>query len=223
MTVNAFVIAELIAVVGVSVLAWCKRKNVGGKIWAVRSVPPCLLVAGALKLPFGSCLLFAFVVYAVAAYFGGWRLQSPRNAILRWIWWMVHVFVYLLMVTVGYAIVCTVLSIAVVSMPSTKIGPITVNTESHRAAGGEPFDTWNQWGGREYRASVANGIVHVHVREDGKVSDINTNASGFHKWSVSPLSDDKLSIKSSDIGHYVIEKHEGRWRIRSETDDDAKP
>ena len=59
MTVNAFVIAELIAVLGVSVLAWCKRKNVGGKIWAVRTVPPCLLVAGALKLSFGSWLLFA--------------------------------------------------------------------------------------------------------------------------------------------------------------------
>ena len=135
MTINAFMVAQLIAVAGVSVLAWCKRKNVGGKIWAVRTVPPCLLVAGALKLPFGSWLLFAFVTYAVAAYFGGWRLQSPRNAILRWIWWMVHVFVYLLMVTVGYAIVCTVLSIAVVSMPSTKIGPIVVNTESQWTRG----------------------------------------------------------------------------------------
>ena len=59
MTVNAFMVAQLIAIVGVSVLAWCKRKNVGGKIWVVRTVPPCLLVAGALKLPFGSWFLFA--------------------------------------------------------------------------------------------------------------------------------------------------------------------
>ena len=135
MTVNAFVIAELIAVLGVSVLAWCKRKNVGGKIWAVRTVPPCLLVAGALRLSFGSCLLFAFAVYALAAYFCGWRLATPRNVILRWIWWTVHVLVYLLVVTVGYAIVATVLSIAVVFLPSTKIGPITVNTESRWTRG----------------------------------------------------------------------------------------
>jgi hypothetical protein len=92
-------------------------------------------VAGALKLSFGSCLLFAFVTYAVAAYFGGWRLQSPRNAILRWIWWTVHVFVYLLMVTIGCAIVATALSIAVASLPSTKIGPIVVNTESQWTRG----------------------------------------------------------------------------------------
>jgi hypothetical protein len=61
MTINAFMAAQLIAVAGVSVLAWCKRKNVGGKIWAVRTVPPCLLVAGVLNLSFGSSLLFAFV------------------------------------------------------------------------------------------------------------------------------------------------------------------
>ena len=88
---------------GISALAWCRRRNVGGKTWAFRIVPLGLFVCFSLvhdRAMELATLGLTLVAYAVVAYRGGWRLTEPKNRMLRHVWWLTHVVVYYVMAVV---------------------------------------------------------------------------------------------------------------------------
>ena len=100
-------IAALLALIAISAIAWFRRRNVGGKTWAFRIIPPgivllCLAVCAGSDFPirfFSYCVLALFAVSALSAYWGGWRLSRPRNRVLRGVWWLTHVIVYFAMIS----------------------------------------------------------------------------------------------------------------------------
>ena len=100
-------IATFLALIAISAIAWFRRRNVGGKTWAFRIIPPgivllCLAVlAGCnFSLRLFLCYVLAlFAVYALSAYWGGWRLSRPRNRVLRGAWWLTHVIVYFALIS----------------------------------------------------------------------------------------------------------------------------
>ena len=74
-------------------------------------------------------------------------------------------------------------------------------------------DPWHDWGDRQYRIQRVDNIVHVKIREGNDVCDVDTRASTFHRYAVEVSSEDELLLKSSDIGNWLIGKHDGRWRV----------
>ena len=100
-------IATFLALIAISAIAWFRRRNVGGKTWAFRIIPPgivllCLAVCAGCDFPLRhfSCFVLAlFGVYALSAYWGGWRLSRPRNRVLRGVWWLTHVIVYFALIS----------------------------------------------------------------------------------------------------------------------------
>lgn len=75
-----------------------------------------------------------------------------------------------------------------------------------------PAERWHDWGAREYRIQRKDHIVHVEIRENGKVTDVDTHASVVMRYELSALSDDELQLKSGDIGTWRIGIKGGRWR-----------
>ena len=125
-------IAGFLALMAVSAVAWFRRRNVGGKTWALRTIPPgivllCLVVCAGCDFPlhfFSYCVLALFAVYALSAYWGGWRLSRPRNRVLRGVWWLTHVTVYFTLISAF----CIVLACAVrftVATHTWTIGRVT--------------------------------------------------------------------------------------------------
>lgn len=100
-------IAAFLALIAISAIAWFRRRNVGGKTWAFRIIPPgivlmCLAVCAGCDFPLRhfSCFVLAlFGVYALSAYWGGWRLSRPRNRVLRGVWWLTHIIVYFALIS----------------------------------------------------------------------------------------------------------------------------
>ena len=76
-----------------------------------------------------------------------------------------------------------------------------------------PNEQWKDWGDRQYRLQRVDNIVHVEIREGNEVCDVDTRASTFHRYAVEVSSKDELLLKSSDIGNWLIGKHDGRWRV----------
>lgn len=58
------------------------------------------------------------------------------------------------------------------------------------------------------------GIVHVQIREGGKIVDVRSDASSYHHFHVEPLSADELLLKSSDVGLRIIRKVDGEWVVQ---------
>ena len=75
----------------------------------------------------------------------------------------------------------------------------------------KPSEMWKEWDGRQYRAKSVQGIVHVQIREFGRIADVCSDASGYHRFCVEPVSSDELLLKSSDVGSRIIRKVEGEW------------
>ena len=78
---------------------------------------------------------------------------------------------------------------------------------------------WKEWNGRQYSAKSVQGIVHVQIREGGKIVDVRSDASGYHHFHVEPLSADELLLKSSDVGLRIIRlriirKVDGEWVVQ---------
>ena len=84
----------------------------------------------------------------------------------------------------------------------------------------KPIGSWSEWGAREYGMHFRGGVIHVLIRENGKVADVNTHApfanfgNPSQDFSLSVHSKDKLLFTSANK-EYWIEKHEGRWCVRS--------
>lgn len=74
-----------------------------------------------------------------------------------------------------------------------------------------PSEMWKEWGGRQYRAKSVQGIVHVQIREFGRIADVCSDASVYHRFCVEPVSSDELLLKSSDVGSRIVRKVEGEW------------
>ena len=93
-------IAGFLLLIAISALAWRRKRNVGGKTWAFRTIPLGLIVLVGPCRCCGSLLAFLcgtlaiLISYAIAAYKGGWRLVRPRNRILNGLWWVTHILVY---------------------------------------------------------------------------------------------------------------------------------
>ena len=70
----------------IAVLAWRRRRNVGGKRWAFRVVPfglfVCFFFAHGRTMELVT-LGLTFVAYAIFAYCGGWRLAEPKKCLFR--------------------------------------------------------------------------------------------------------------------------------------------
>ena len=100
-------IAAFLALIAISAIAWFRRRNVGGKTWAFRIIPPGIILLGlavcaGCDFPlrhFSYFVLALFAVYALSAYWGGWRLSRPRNRVLRGVWWLTHVIVYFVLIS----------------------------------------------------------------------------------------------------------------------------
>ena len=108
-------IAAILLLAGFAALAW-RRRNAGGKTWAFRIVPLGIVPMAASSDLLDAFWLIAgltFAAYAIAAYRGGWRLESPRNRILRSAWWMVHVLVYFTAIFAICGLSASILRIAV--------------------------------------------------------------------------------------------------------------
>jgi hypothetical protein len=75
----------------------------------------------------------------------------------------------------------------------------------------KPAEMWKKWNGRQYRVKSVDGIVHVQIREDGKVADVSSDASGYHRFHVEPTSAEELIFKSSDVGTRIIQKVDDNW------------
>lgn len=75
----------------------------------------------------------------------------------------------------------------------------------------KPSEMWKEWGGRQYRAKSVQGIVHVQIREFGRIADVCSDASGYHRFCVEPVSVDELLLKSSDVGLRIIRRVDGEW------------
>lgn len=80
----------------------------------------------------------------------------------------------------------------------------------------KPSEMWKEWNGRQYSAKSVQGIVHVQIREGGKIVDVRSDASSYHHFHVEPLSADELLLKSSDVGLRIIRlriirKVDGEW------------
>ena len=56
-----------------------------------------------------------------------------------------------------------------------------------------------------------DGIVHVQIREDGKIADVSSDASSYHRFHVEPASAEELLFKSSDVGTRIIQKVDDNW------------
>ena len=78
----------------------------------------------------------------------------------------------------------------------------------------KPSEMWKEWGGRQYRAKSVQGIVHVQIREFGRIADVCSDASGYHRFCVEPVSTDELLLKSSDVGSRIIRKVDGEWVLQ---------
>jgi len=125
-------IAGLLALMAISAIAWFRRRNVGGKTWAFRIIPPeiailCLVACAGCDLPlysFSYCVLALFAVYALSAYWGGWRLSRPRNRVLRGGWWLTHVIVYFTLISAFCVVLANVVGFAVATHTWT-IGRVT--------------------------------------------------------------------------------------------------
>lgn len=78
----------------------------------------------------------------------------------------------------------------------------------------KPSEMWKEWNGRQYSAKSVQGIVHVQIREGGKIVDVRSDASGYHHFHVEPLSADELLLKSSDVGLRIIRKVDGEWVVQ---------
>ena len=78
----------------------------------------------------------------------------------------------------------------------------------------KPSEKWKEWGGRQYRAKSVQGIVHVQIREFGRIADVRSDASGYHRFCVEPVSADELLLKSSDVGSRIIRKVDGDWALQ---------
>ena len=78
----------------------------------------------------------------------------------------------------------------------------------------KPSEKWKEWGGRQYRAKSVQGIVHVQIREFGRIADVCSDASGYHRFCVEPVSADELLLKSSDVGSRIIRKVDGEWVLQ---------
>ena len=125
-------IAGFLALMAVSAVAWFRRRNVGGKTWAFRIIPPgivllCLVVCAGCDFPlrcFSYCILALFAVYALSAYWGGWRLSRPRNRVLRGVWWLTHVIVYFTLISAFCAVLAGVVGFFVATHTWT-IGRVT--------------------------------------------------------------------------------------------------
>ena len=74
-------------------------------------------------------------------------------------------------------------------------------------------EMWKDWGARQYRTKCIDGIVHVQIRENGRVADVRSGASVYHRFDLKPLSSEELLLKSSDVGPRVIRKVGGEWGL----------
>ena len=125
-------IAAFLALIAISAIAWFRRRNVGGKTWAFRIIPPgivlmCLAVCAGCDFPLRhfSCFVLAlFGGYALSAYWGGWRLSRPRNRVLHGVWWLTHVIVYFMLISAFCAVLSGVVGFAVATHTWT-IGRVT--------------------------------------------------------------------------------------------------
>ena len=79
-----------------------------------------------------------------------------------------------------------------------------------------PSEMWKEWDGRQYRAKSVQGIVHVQIRESGRIVDVCSDASGYHHFRVEPVSADSLLLNSSDVGSQIIRKVDGEWVLQEE-------
>ena len=114
-------IAAFLALIAISAIAWFRRRNIGGKTWAFRIIPPgivllCLAELAGCDFPirrFSYCILALFAVYALSAYWGGWRLSRPRNRVLRGVWWLTHVIVYFVLISFFCTVFASVVGFSV--------------------------------------------------------------------------------------------------------------
>ena len=94
-------LALVLFLTGISMFAWRRRRAVGGKTWAFRILPIGIIlmrvISMSIEIALG-CVALTFIVYAIAVFCGGWRLQWPRNPLLRRVWWGVHVVVYFVLI-----------------------------------------------------------------------------------------------------------------------------
>ena len=76
-----------------------------------------------------------------------------------------------------------------------------------------------QIGRNVYYEKNKNGILYINIIEtfsDGTtcVTDINTEASIYQKYSLFPISENLILLSSSDIGYRIIKKNfSGTWQI----------
>ena len=77
-----------------------------------------------------------------------------------------------------------------------------------------PSEMWKEWDGRQYRAKSVQGIVHVQIRESGRIVDVCSAVRGYHHFRVEPISADELLLKSSDVGSLIIRKVDGKWVLQ---------
>lgn len=75
----------------------------------------------------------------------------------------------------------------------------------------KPAEIWKEWNGRQYRVKSVDGIVHVQIREDGKIADVSSDASSYHRFHVEPASAEELLFMSSDVGTRIIQKVDDNW------------
>ena len=118
-------ITAILLLAGFAALAWW-RKNAGGETWAFRIIPFGIMLMMLVRDLSEVCwllLALTFVAYAIAAYRGGWRLKSPRNCILRRVWWMTHIIVYFMAISIFCGISASILRAAV------RFSPIAVESD----------------------------------------------------------------------------------------------
>lgn len=75
----------------------------------------------------------------------------------------------------------------------------------------KPAEMWKAWDARHYRTKSVQGLVHVQIRESGRIVDVCSYASSDHRFRVEPVSADALLLKSSDAGSQIIRKVDGEW------------
>ena len=78
-----------------------------------------------------------------------------------------------------------------------------------------PSEMWKEWDGRQYRAKSVQGIIHVQIREFGRITDVCSDASGYHHFRVEPVSANALLLNSSDVGSQIIRKVDGEWILQN--------
>ncbi|MDO5320284.1 MAG: hypothetical protein Q4G65_16780 [bacterium] len=80
----------------------------------------------------------------------------------------------------------------------------------------KPEEKWHEWCGKQYRAIPVDGMVHVQIREAGRVVDIRSDASAYHRFGIEQMAAEELVLWISDVGRRILRKVDGRWMWQEE-------